>query len=301
MDSLTHGLLAFYLLSYAGYGLAFLIPVVIGAMFPDLDILFQRISDRNPRLFILTHGGFTHSITGAVVIAIMLTAITTLIGYAGVSVPPTGFPLFGAFLAGSLIHIGLDIMAFPGIPVLYPFSSQKHTLGIFPGPSLFIFGVTITFLILVVLGIESLQTPSVYLAIVIGFIGFRALLKAVMAGTQQGITIPRLNPLRWFIVREDGDVYRLASYRMMGHHELLGEFPRYQHITKEELAPYLDRPEVRRHLYYSYFSVALRTDDTLLLYDPLRQEKYIWYPREYVSIELSMHRGHQENTNLSRD
>jgi inner membrane protein len=301
VDSLTHGLLAFYLLSYAGYGYEFLIPVVIGAMFPDLDILFQRISDRNPRLFILTHGGFTHSIAGAVVIAIMLTAITTLIGYAGVSVPPSGLTLFGAFLAGSLIHIGLDIMAFPGIPVLYPFSSRKHTLGIFPGPSLFIFGVTITFLVLVVLGIESLQTPSLYLAIVIGFISFRALIKAVMAGTRQGITIPRMNPLWWFIVREDGDVYRLESYRVMGQHELLGEFPRYQNITKEELAPYLDRPEVRRHLYYSYLSVAILTDDTLRLYDPLRQEKFIWYPRDYVSIKLSLHDGPHDDTKPSRD
>jgi inner membrane protein len=288
VDSLTHGLLAFYLLSVAGLGGDFLVPVVIGAMFPDLDILFQRLSDRYPRYFIFTHGGFTHSFCGTLAIAAMLTGITSVLSITGLPVPPIGFTLFVAFLAGSLDHVGLDILAFPGIPIFYPFSSQKHTLGIFPGPSLLIFGVTVLFLALVVLGIQSLMSPFLYLAIVIGFIGFRALLKAAMIIIQKGIAIPRLNPFHWFIVREHDEVYVLESYHMTGKQEILGEFPRYQNITKEELAPYLDRPEVRRHRYYSYLSVAVRTDDTVLMFDPLRREKFIWYPPDYVSIEISL-------------
>jgi inner membrane protein len=288
VDSLTHGLLAFYLLSMTGLSGGFLIAVVIGAIFPDIDILFLRLSDRSPRFFIFTHGGFTHSFAGALAIASMLTVITVMLSHAGLPVPAIGFTLFAAYLAGSLVHILLDILAYPGIPVFYPFSPRKHTLGIFPGPSLFIFGVTVVFLALVVLGIQSLMYPFFYLAIVIGCIAFRALMKVLMAISQEGITIPRMNPFLWYIIHEYADVFILESYRMMGKIEFLGEFPRYKNITKEELASYMDRPEVRRHLYYSYISVAERKEDTIVLLDPLRKEKFIWYPPDYVSIEISL-------------
>jgi inner membrane protein len=288
VDSLTHGLLAFYLLSMTGLSGGFLIAVIIGAIFPDIDILFLRLSDRSPRFFIFTHGGFTHSFAGTLAIAGMLTVITVMLSHAGLPVPAIGFTLFAAYLAGSLVHIGLDILAYPGIPVFYPFSSRKHTLGIFPGPSLFIFGVTVVFLALVLLGIQSLMYPFFYLAIVIGFITFRALMKVLMAISQEGITIPRMNPFLWYIIHEYADVFVLESYRMMGKIEFLGEFPRYKNITKEELASYMERPEVRRHLYYSYISVAERKEDTIVLLDPLRKEKFIWYPPDYVSIEISL-------------
>lgn len=288
MDSFTHGLLTFYLLSMGGLPAMFLIPVVIGAMFPDIDILFHRLSNRYPRLFIFTHGGFTHSIVGIFAIASVLTIITALLALAGLSVPALGLTLFIAFLTGSLVHIGLDILAFPGIPIFYPFSSRKYTLGIFPGPSLFIFGVTILFLALVITGIQSLMYPLLYLAVVIGFVAFRTLMKAVMMISQDGVTIPRMNPFYWYIVHENDEVYELESYRVMARQEILGRFPRYQNITKEELAPFMERPEVRRHLYYSYISVAIRTDNTIILFDPLRREKFIWYPPDYASIEIPL-------------
>jgi inner membrane protein len=288
VDSLTHGLLAFYLLSVTGLSGGLLIAVVIGAIFPDIDILFLRLSDRSPRFFIFTHGGFTHSLAGTLVIAGMLTVIAGVLSNAGLPVPAIGLTLFTAFLAGSLVHIGLDILAYPGIPVFYPFSSRKHTLGIFPGPSLFIFGVTIIFLILVVLGIQSLMYPFVYLAIVIGFVMFRGLMKAALVISQGGITIPRMNPFLWYIIREHDDIFVLESYRVMGQVKSLGQFVRYQNITKEELVPYLERPEVRRHLYYSYISVVERKENKLVFFDPLRKEKFIWYPPDYVSIEIPL-------------
>jgi inner membrane protein len=286
VDSLTHGLLAFYLLTEVGFPGAFLVPVIIGAIFPDIDILFHRLSDRHPRLFIFTHGGFTHSVAGILIIAAVLTMITAALSLFGLPVPTFGLTLFAAFLAGSLIHIGLDILAYPGIPVLYPFSSRKHTLGIFPGPSLFIFGVTVIFLALVVLEVQSLMYPFLYLAIVIGFIVFRTLMKAAMVITQEGITIPRINPFQWYIIRETNEVFELESYRVLGQPTHLGQYPKYKSITKEALTPYLHLPEVQRHLYYSYISVAWHTGDTITFFDPLREEKFVWYPPDYIRVQI---------------
>lgn len=218
----------------------------------------------------------------------MLTIITVFLSKAGINVPAISITLVAAFLAGSLVHIGLDILAFPGIPVFYPFSSRKRTLGIFPGPSLFIFSVTVGFLLLVVLGLQSLMNPALYLVIVIGFIIFRTFMKTALTISRKGITIPRMNPLFWFIIYESNDVYILKSYRVLQQEELLARFPKYDNVTKQELAPYLEIPEVRRHLYYSYISVVKRIDDKLLFIDPLRKERYIWYPPDYVSLEIPL-------------
>jgi inner membrane protein len=287
VDSLTHGLLAFYLLSALGLPGIFLLPVIIGAVLPDIDILFRRFSDRNPRYFIFTHGGFTHSITGVVVMAALLTTTAGLMDLLGLPVPQLGYTLFFAFLAGSLVHVILDLLAYPGIPVLYPFSPRKYTLGIFPGPSLFLFAVTVGFLALVLAGIQSLASPAIYLVIVVGCIAFRTVMKAGVALTKRGITVPRINPFDWLIIRESDGAYTLESYRAMGSTTPLDLFPKYQHTTSEEIAPLLNRPEVQRHRYYSYISVAMRRDDgTVVFLDPLRKGKYVWYPPEYVSIEV---------------
>ena len=64
VDSLTHALFASILFTLIGH--PELVPfAALGAVCPDVDILFQRFSDRDPRLYIFTHGGITHSIAGA--------------------------------------------------------------------------------------------------------------------------------------------------------------------------------------------------------------------------------------------
>ena len=65
MDSLTHALTA-AVLAYV-LGIPELMPfLVLGAVIIDADILFSRVSDSNPRLYLFTHGGMAHSIGGAV-------------------------------------------------------------------------------------------------------------------------------------------------------------------------------------------------------------------------------------------
>ena len=68
MDSLTHALVA-DILSYS-LGFPQFIPfAVIGAVIIDTDVLFSRISDRHPSLYLFAHGGIAHSLAGAVVLS----------------------------------------------------------------------------------------------------------------------------------------------------------------------------------------------------------------------------------------
>jgi inner membrane protein len=286
VDSLTHGLLAFFLFSSAGIPGALLPVVIIGAVLPDIDILFKRISDHNPRLFVFTHGGFTHSVIGLITLTTILTAITVILSDRGITVPGTGIAVMLSLLTGSLLHVFLDILAYPGIPILYPLSERKYTLGIFPGPSLFLMVMTLTYLALVYLGIQDLAHPLLYLSIVVGFVAFRTVLKVFMVLTQKGTTIPRINPLDWLIVSESGTTYSLYLHRITGVSTLLGIFPRYKHISREELEPYEDLPEVKRHRFYSYLSTVEGHGKVIRFHDPVRENRYVFYPPDYISLEI---------------
>ena len=43
---------------------------------------------------------------------------------------------FAAVLAGALLHLAIDVLACPGIPLLAPVADRKYTMGILPGPSI---------------------------------------------------------------------------------------------------------------------------------------------------------------------
>ena len=54
--------------------------------------------------------------------------------------PAVGAPAaFAAVLAGAYLHLGLDSLACPGLPLLAPCSDRKYTVGLLPGPSLLLF------------------------------------------------------------------------------------------------------------------------------------------------------------------
>lgn len=139
MDSLTHALTA-AVLAYV-LGIPELLPfLVLGAVIIDADILFSQVSDSNPRLYLFTHGGMAHSTGGAVGMAVLAWAGITLATLAGAVTPvlpaPAGPVAFAAVLGGAFLHIGLDWLACPGIPLCAPVSDTKYTVGLLPGPSI---------------------------------------------------------------------------------------------------------------------------------------------------------------------
>ncbi len=113
---------------------------VLGTVIPDADIFYSFISDKAPSLYLFTHGGISHSLAGAFVLSILSYGVVTSIALIGIIpfslVAIGGVSGFAAVLTGALLHIAIDVLACPGIPLLAPVSDRKYTIGILPGPSI---------------------------------------------------------------------------------------------------------------------------------------------------------------------
>lgn len=287
MDAVTHALSA-WMIFPGGVPGSLVLYVMIGAIIPDVDILLKFFSDADPRLFIFTHGGFTHSITGALVAA-------TGAFLPALFLPSPPIPLIGPSAAtpvlllllvwgGALTHLFLDLLAYPGVPLLYPARTRKYTLGVFPGPSLVLFGISVLFLVLWLGGMAGRADLPLYFVVFLAFLLLNFILKGYVAFTSRGTTIPTFNPLRWMEVRETRDEYELWIRPLFGTLEEAGRFKKADGIDPLELMRHSGDPEVRRLKYYSYFTVAERKGDEITLRDPLRDEGYIRYPPFYRRV-----------------
>ena len=259
MDSFTHGLTA-AILAYA-LGLPGLIPfAVAGAVILDADTFFARVFDGRPSLYLFTHGGIAHSLAGAAVMALPAWAVAALVAPAVPFFPAVGAPAaFAAVLAGAYLHLGLDTLACPGIPLLAPASDRKYTAGLLPGPSILLFGVSIVALVLLALGAISWpETILPYVAIILAFLAVRlaafSLVRVQLHGT--GRVVPRISPLRWLVIGESPDAWTVSAYRVGNGTTEPAIYPKYRGTTAEAVASYLAIPEARRVRYHSYITTA---------------------------------------------
>jgi len=272
VDTFTHALSALVVFSLPAPDS--LLPfAVLGAIIPDIDITFHLIPRRNHRLYLFTHGGFTHSIGGGLAISALAFLVAWVLALSGRI--PGWIP--GSLSPGPWRHAGRDappcpgrLPGLPGIPVLYPFTDRKYTAGIFPGPSLVLFGVSLFFVTLAALGLVGPPALGAYALIFFGFIGASAVVKAYMAVTYPGQTIPTFNPLRWLLVEQDSDRLTIREYHMLRGTTATLTVDRFRGITPAEAAGFRDLPEVREHRYFSYLSVAERNGDSVTFSDPLR-------------------------------
>ncbi len=290
MDSLTHGLTA-AIVAYA-LGLPGLIPfAVAGSMIVDADVLFAQAFDRNPERYLFTHGGIAHSLAGAVVMALPAWAVAAFVAPA-VPFPEAAAPLaFAAALGGAYLHIGLDWLACPGLPLFAPLSDRKYTVGLLPGPSVLLMAVSIVVLIglgLGVVGWPGLVLP--YVGIVAAFLALRlaafVLVRAKLRGA--GRFIPRTSPLRWLVIGETPEAWTVGEYRIGKGMSEPVTFPKYRNATADAVAPYLDRPEVRRVRYHSYITTVEREGSDLVVADPLRTSRRIFYPPYFAEVRIPM-------------
>lgn len=285
MDLLTH---AFSVMLLGGGHLDILLVCfgVIGTILPDQDIFLQWFSGRDQRLYVFSHGGITHSIAGSILISVAgfsSICFMQLTGY--LSLP--GDPRFwvfglGMMIGGTLLHITLDWLAYPGIPLLFPFSDKKYTLGIFPGPSLSLMVASVLFLLLLVTGL--LATGDLYLwgVVFFGVIAFSFVKKGLVAGRFRGtVTIPTFHPLHWILVSEDEREYTVTRYSMTGG--VYGEsvYKKLDGVGEEEIKALENDPEMKRLRYFSYLVVFERKPGSIRAYDPLRLSGVIFYPPDY--------------------
>ena len=284
MDSLTHALFASIVFTLIGH--PELVPfAALGAVCPDVDIFFQRFSDRDPRLYIFTHGGITHSVAGALITsalaALLGLIVATALGH-GVVIPLA----FAAAAAGVLTHIGLDFLAYPGIPLLFPATDRKYTLGIAGGPTVYLLVASLVYGAYLLTGRAVLGQPWLYMGFFVLIIAMNATLKAYVTTKAGGRAIPGFSPLKWLIVGETP-----ASYRVNGYHLLRGpapavEFAKLDDVSPEEAGRLMTLPEVKRVRYHSYIVTAARNGGSVVFSDPLREKGYLWYPPYFKRFEV---------------
>lgn len=294
MDSLSHALVAALLAE--GLGLPALVPfAVLGSVIIDADALFARLSDPHPALFLFTHGGIAHGILGAGGMAVLAWAGYLLAGLSGLVPPaPSSIPAsvaFGAVLAGVYLHLAIDWLACPGLPLLAPFSDRKFTAGLLPGPSLVLFALSTAVLLLLVNGaatIEFLVVPVA--AIAAGFFAVRlsAFALAHLRLRTPGRLVPMVNPLRWLVISETPGAWSVAELRAGGGTAAFATYQKFQDITAGEALPYLAKPLARRVRYHSYAVTVTRDGDAVVVADPVRESGLVRYPFDHLRVRLSL-------------
>jgi inner membrane protein len=277
VDSLTHAFLISALAVVTGT--VELIPfLILGSVIPDIDILFKPFSDRSPKYYIFTHGGLTHCLLGSVITGICAFLIAYAIAYLFSVFIPTGtamgFVPLVSVMVGAVSHTAVDFLSSPGIPVLYPISDRKYSFHIFAGPSIFMLFISIIFATLLLSGLAGLNDLVFFLWIFIAILAVRTGLKAYIAISVPGRIFPTPHLLKWVILNDTGDSVEVRRYQLPYGLEEGVVFPKFLNTTPEEIFPYQDLPEVRRHRFYSYLSVAEKTNETISFHDPLRENHY---------------------------
>lgn len=287
MDALSHALITVIIFLAAGSTSSLIPFAIIGAVIVDADIFFRIISDRIPELYFFTHGGFVHSIPGAVAVSALGTSGILLADLAG-AVPAgvISIPLLHAFftiLAGAGVHLGIDALAYPGIPLLYPLSDSKVTFGILPGPSIFLFITTSGILITRALGVVSTPGALAFAsAVFILFLVFRTLLFLFARQKMpEGRRVPLPNPLHWIIISENATSFLITRYSLSRGIYGSETFEKYINTDLCEAGKFQALPGVRRMKFHSYITVAEKTGSEFIFSDPLREKGYFLYPPDY--------------------
>lgn len=292
MDSLTHALVA-AILAYAA-GFSHLLPFfVLGAVIIDADILFSLFSRNNPSLYLFIHGGIAHSLPGAFIMSALAYAGIGLATVAGLISPAQSFGAgpagAAAVLAGTFLHLAMDLPASPGIPLLAPKSDKKYALFVLPGPSLLLMAESLFFLIWMALGVVTLAGGmAVYMAIFCAFLLVRAIAFALTRPALQGamLTLPQPDPRRWLALYDRGEAWEAREYRLGKGCVASTALPKYRDTSAAEVAPFLALPELRRLRYHSYLVVAEKENGALVFSDPLRVSGRIFYPPHYRKVRL---------------
>ncbi|NTV00123.1 MAG: metal-dependent hydrolase [Methanoregulaceae archaeon] len=289
MDVLTHGLTISLILGGLGAG-PLLFAGILGTIAPDLDVLLTPFSSRNPRRYILVHGGVTHSLAGGVLAALLAFGIALIVALKIPVIAEGGIALSAgaviALISGTILHILFDLLAYPGIPLRWPATDRKYTLGIFPGPSLFVFGLTLLFLVLFFTGAIDLAAFWLYAVIFVVFLVSCTALKLFVSSRVKGITIPTRNPLHWLVLADTGESYLLSRYHLLKGFGDKTEYQKFDGVTEGEASRYLELPEIRRLYFHSYIVTVRREGEDLIFRDPLRDEGIFFYPPYYKTVRV---------------
>jgi inner membrane protein len=294
MDIFTHAV-AILVILYATGNTVFIPFGILGAVIIDIDMAWFPIA-RNPSFYLLHHAGFSHSFLGATVLSAIAFVTTLALASAGwlPGTLPGGIlvPAFAAMLAGAYLHLFLDWLAAPGLPLLYPLTEKRFGLAMTPMPLFFL----ITLLALGSLGVIffrglTVELAEVYGAIFTGIILVSAGMKWLVHRKAPGRSYSTLHPFQWIVIREENPSYSVMVYDMFRGVIQELNFEKYRNITPSEGHRYDRLPELRRHRYFSYISTVEKEGSEITFHDPVREKGLISYPPWYPSVTVSAGEG----------
>jgi inner membrane protein len=269
----------------------FIIFGVIGAVILDTDILFTFVSRKRPGLYLYIHGGAAHSILGSAIMAACAYTIFFIVSVSmGMTFPSPvfyqfGIPAFLCTIGGAWIHVTLDYLATPGIPLFWPHLERKYTAGIFAGPSFFMIVVSWAFLILLILGVVPLSLVWIYGILFIIFLITRGSIRVIAFLRLPADTFPTFNPLRWMVIRKEEGSWWAGFFSLKGTETGTAKtYPISNGVTPDDLKVIEAIPEVRRVRYHSYFTVTEQNGGTITVMDPMREDGTLRYPPYYSKV-----------------
>jgi inner membrane protein len=293
VDSITHALLIATLLTAVGAP-GLIVFGIFGAVILDIDILFHLVSSKRPTLYMLIHGGAAHSIAGATGMAVLAYGTLFLIMLAGENflhfTPPLTFNLLAlsAVITGALLHVILDFLASPGIPLFWPQNDTKYTLAVFAGPSAVMILVSWTFVILLIAGIVQISGLIFYGILFLLYLTVSITIRIAAAIRISGKTLPTINPFRWLTIEKYRTIWSLKTVNLLTGSEFVnGTWVALEGVTQGDIDKVSGIPEVRRVAYNSLFTIARRLDNgDIVIMDPSRIEGIVRYPPYYESVNL---------------
>lgn len=298
VDSITHALLVATIL--AAIGTPELIPFgILGAVIIDIDVLFNLFSSKRPQLYIFIHGGAAHSIAGAALIAALAFGALHFLGIAWEQILNFIYPFtltifaFTAVIAGAMLHVAIDYLASPGIPLLWPFNDTKYTLGVFAGPSIVMIFISWTCILLFIAGILHVSGLVVYGTIFLVYLAISLAVRIAAAMIITGKTFPTINPFRWLVTEKSENCWSVKFMNILtGSESGNRNWPAILDVPDEDMDRISDMPIVRRVRYHSCFTIANLLDNgDIVIQDPLRVEGIIRYPPYYTHVILRRKEG----------
>lgn len=269
MDPVTHGL-AGAVLAQAGfcqrYGRQATLALVAGALVPDIDILWSPARDV---VALETHRGITHSVVGAVGLALALGLLLRVLG------PVKRWGLLSALSLLGIVagHLFLDLLNSYGIQLFLPFSRARSALDLVYIIDPFL---TVPLLAAVIAGVLWRRPAALVgrfaLGVVVLYLGFMGVnrVAAVTSMEQwlrdQGMAPRRvealpwpLHPLRWQGFAEDGDKYWAGDIRLWRGRIGVTQIPKGP--ENGPVARAREHKDVRTFLWFARFPVVTAWDE----------------------------------------
>jgi len=175
-----------------------------------------------------------------------------LIGFIGI--------IFFSALGGALTHVILDFLALPGIPLLYPCTERKVSLKIFPGPSIVLLVISVSFISLFLLGLAESQVLHIYAVFFVGAILARAGLRVIAVHRFGKGALPTFNPMKWLVIEDAGDTFRVYYSHLFSSPEGEHVYPKSSGYPPPDPAEHMQDPDIRRLFYNSYVVIAERQE-----------------------------------------